>query len=80
MCGVQPCISRMIIATSGFMAFTAVFGSISALGLDASSLIIFAVLAAIVSIYKKLAKKDISPIVLIVISAVLGIVVFSVFK
>ncbi len=80
MCGVQPCISGMIIATGGFMAFTAVFGSVSALGLDASSLIIFAVLAAIILIYKKLAKKEISPIVLIVISAVLGIAIFGVFK
>lgn len=76
----QPCISGMIIATGGFMIFTAVFGNISALGLDVSSLIIFAVLAAIVPLYKKLAKKEISPIVLIVISAVLGIVVFGVFK
>lgn len=80
MLGVQPCISGMIIATGGFMAFTMVFGSVSVLGFDASSFIIFAVLTAIVMVYKKLTQKEISPIVLIVISAVLGIAVFGAFK
>ncbi len=76
MCGVKPCISGMIIATGVFMAFTTVFGSVAAIELDVSSLIILSVLAAIIPIYKKIAKNEISPIVLIVISAVLGIILF----
>ncbi len=79
MSGVKPCISGMIIATGSFMAFTAMFGSAAAVAPDIPSMIIFAVLAAAVPIFKKLSGKEISPIALIVASAILGIILFGVF-
>ncbi len=79
MCGVKPCISGMIIATGIFMAFTAIFGSVAAVAPDITSMIILVVLVGIIPIFKKLSGKEISPIALIVASAVLGIILFGVF-
>ena len=53
------------------------FGSISAPHFDLHAIIITAILAAAMFGYKHFAKKKLSPILLIVISAVAGIVVNS---
>ncbi len=74
--GIKPCIAGIILATGGYMIFSTVIGSIAAPSLDARALIIFLLLAAAVAVGKKLIKKEISPILLIVISAVLGILIY----
>lgn len=75
--GVRPCVAALIIAAGIKIGLNTLF-AISTVGGGFSpnyvGLIIFAVVAAISLIYKKIRNKKISPILLIVISAALGIV------
>jgi hypothetical protein len=50
----------------------------SAITLDVKGLTVFAIIVAVALIFKKVRKKPISPILLILISAGLGMVVYSV--
>lgn len=77
MSGVKPCIAGIILATGGYMVFTNIIGSIAAPAPDIGSVIILALLAALMIVFKLVLKKDISPILLIVISAVLGIIIYG---
>lgn len=77
--GIKPCIAGIILATGGFMIFTTTVGSIAALSLDPCALAILALLAVVMIIGKRFFKKEISPIILIVISAILGIVLYGIF-
>lgn len=80
MSGVKPCIAGVILATGGFMALQTVIGAVAAPSLDIKAIIILAVIAAAIVLYKKILKKELSPIILIVISAVLGAVVYGFFN
>ncbi len=80
MSGVKPCIAGIILAAGSFMALQAVIGAVTAPNLDIKAAVIMALLAALIILYKKILKKELSPIVLIVISAVLGIVIYGAFK
>lgn len=80
MSGIKPCIAGIILASGGFMALQTFIGAITAPSLDIKAVIILMLLAALIMLYKKILKKELSPIILIVISAVLGIVIYGVFK
>lgn len=71
--GIKPCLAGIILATGLYMAFSAIFSLEGAFIADFQTLLIFAVLIAISAIVFAVKKKNISPIVLICISAVLGI-------
>ena len=79
--GIRPSVVGLILATAGIL-FLSTFFSFSKVGdsisLDWIALAIFAVVAAVGAVYKKIKKKKISPIVLIIISAVLGGVIYSI--
>lgn len=66
--GVKPCIAGIITATGIYMLFTA-----TAFFTDLNSVIIAAILAAVYFIFLGIKKKAISPILLICVSAVLGV-------
>lgn len=75
--GIRPCIVAMIIATAISMGLAAFFGFEnvkSGAEPDYKSIIIFLILFAVSFLVKKLWKKKLSPILMIVFSAVLGIV------
>ena len=80
--GIRPAVVGLIIATASTMILSSVLGlSISGFSLEIPELIknvaIFASVAGAATLYKKLKKKKISPILLILLSGVLGLVLFS---
>lgn len=79
--GIRPCVVGLITATAltMFMSTLFSFKSIdSEFAPDVKGLIIFAVIAAAAVIYKKIKKKPLSPILLILISAGLGMALYSI--
>ena len=78
---IKPAITGLILTTSFLLCLSVVF-NFDAIGstfqLDIFSLIILAVVVTTALIYQKLKKKQISPIVLIIISGVLGIICYGV--
>lgn len=78
--GVRPCVVAMIIATAVSMALSTLFGFTdikSAIAPDYRAVIAFALLIAVHFAHKKFKKASPSPIAMIVISAVLGIVLWT---
>ena len=78
--GVKPVVVGLIVGTGLTMALSTVFGVKTVNGgfsFDYKSLIILAVIITCSILYKKFFKKKISPILLIVISAILGLILYS---
>lgn len=76
--GVRPCVAGLIVAAGIKIGLSTLF-SVTTFGggfsVNYIGLIIFAVVAATAYFYKRISDKKISPILLIVISAALGIVI-----
>lgn len=75
--GVRPCVVGMILATASVMALSSLLGFVdlsTAAEPDIESVIIFASLWCIHIIFKKVKKKTPSPILMIILSAALGII------
>ena len=81
--GLRPCVAALILGTAVTMILKTV-GGISdihtAVQFDWKPLVLFAILAGGAFAFKKLRKKAISPILLIVISAGLGMLFFGVIQ
>ena len=78
--GIRPCVVGLILATALTMLMSTLFAFKnvdSAVIPDVRGLIIFSVIAAIAVISKKIRKKPLSPILLILISAGLGVLTYS---
>jgi chromate transporter len=78
--GIRPCVVGLILATAitMFMSTAIGFSSIDdALAIDFKGIIIFAILIAISAVAKSLFKKKPSPILLILMSAGLGMLIYS---
>ena len=78
--GMRPALGGLILATAATMGLTVLFGLenvSSSFSFDWRMLIILAVIIAVPIIYKKLVKKEFSPILLIIISALFGIILFA---
>jgi chromate transporter len=79
--GVRPCVVALILATaltlllSTLLGITTVGGGFTP---DVRAIIIFAILVALSLVWKKLKKKKPSPILMILISAGLGMVFYSI--
>ena len=79
--GVRPCIVALILATAITMAFSTLLNFTTLTGgiaPDIRGIIILSVLVAISLVWKKLKKKKPSPILMILISAGLGMVFYSI--
>lgn len=78
--GVKPCVVALIFAT-GFTMLLSKLTGIGAWGdkisLDISGILIFAAVITASALWKKFRKKKISPILLIVFSALLGMALYS---
>ena len=81
LCGIRPCVVGLILATAATMLMSTLF-NFKAIGNefvpDVQGLIVFTIVVSVAVIFKAVRKKPISPIVLILISAGLGIIAYSV--
>ena len=78
--GIRPCVVGLILATAVTMFLSTAFSFKSIedpILPDVSGLILFATIVAVAEILKKIRKKPTSPILLILLSAGLGMVVYS---
>ena len=73
--GLQPTIIGIIIATGLVMCLETIFNVPTEFVADYKLLFIATILVGIIILFKKLLKKNCSPILLIVISAVLGLII-----
>lgn len=71
--GVRPCLMGMILATGIFMIYAILWKETS---FDFVGLIILMILVSVIFLYQKRKQKEFSPILLIVVSAVLGVVLY----
>lgn len=79
--GIRPVVVGLILATAITLFLSSVFSLSdlsSVLSFDLPALLIFLILCVIKPLYKRLTKKVLSPIVLIIISAALGIAFYSI--
>jgi chromate transporter len=76
--GLKPCMIGIILATGVYMILHNCLGSVAALSPDTTAVIMTAALAAVYFGSRKILKSGISPIALIGISAVAGILVYGV--
>lgn len=79
--GVRPCVIGLILATALTLLLSTLFALKnieSTVKADVKGLIIFTIIALIATITKKIRKRPLSPILLILISAGLGIVMYSI--
>ena len=75
--GLKPCIIGLVMATGVFMVITHCMSLTAGFAIDWKALLLTVILAAVLYCSKPLLKKKISPISLIIISAVLGIVGYA---
>ena len=78
--GIRPVVVGLIIATAITMVLTVIISLetvYSAISFDWKALVIFIFVAAVHFIYKRTRKKAISPILLIIISAILGMIFYG---
>ena len=79
--GVRPCVVALILATAVTMLLSTLLGITTVSGgvaPDVRGIVILAILAAIALIFKKIKKKKPSPIWMILLSAGLGMVLYSI--
>ena len=75
--GLKSCVIGVILATGAYMILAHVFSEAGAVPVDFTALILTIVLAAIYYGSRKIRKKGISPVGLIGISALMGILVYG---
>ena len=76
--GLKPCVIGIVLATGIYMTAANCFGTISSPGFNLQGVIVTAILAGSIFAYRHFRKKKLSPIMLIIISAAAGIVVYGV--
>ena len=76
--GLKPCVIGIVLATGIYMVVNNCFGSVSALSANYQAIIITAILVASMFGYKHFKKKKLSPVLLIVLSSVAGMVIYGI--
>ena len=76
--GLKPCVIGIVLATGIYMVVNNCFGSVSALSANYQAIIITAIVVASMFGYKHFKKKKLSPVLLIVLSAVAGMVIYGI--
>ena len=74
--GLKPCVIGIVLATGIYMVLGNCFGTFSAININVQAIAITVLLAISMFGYKYFAKKKLSPIGLIVLSAIFGIIIF----
>ena len=75
--GLKPCVIGIVLAMGIYLTLTGCLGAIPAVTPDLRAAVITLTLAAAAIGYKKIAKKKLSPIVLILLSAALGAGIYA---
>ena len=75
--GVKPCVIGIILATGIVMSLSSVMSFAGGFALDWKAAVIAGIVAAVVLVWRLIKKKKASPIALIVISAILGIIIYG---
>lgn len=78
--GVRPCVVGLILSTAVIMGMSTLFGFSSVgdgVSADGKGIFLLALLTAVGLLYRKLRKKQISPLLMIALSAVLGMVLYG---
>lgn len=78
--GVRPCVVGLILSTAVIMGMSTLFGFSSVgdgISADGKGIFLLALLTAVGLLYRKLRKKQISPLLMIALSAVLGVVLYG---
>ena len=76
--GLKPCVIGIVLATGIYMVFGNCFCAISALRVNLRAVMVTAILVASKFGYKHFKKKKLSPIPLIVIAAMVGVIVYGI--
>ncbi|MBR4040447.1 MAG: chromate transporter [Clostridia bacterium] len=76
--GVKPCVTGVVLATGIYMILNNCFGLKGGFSPDWRSIVLSAVLGAVMFGSKAVLKKKTSPIVLIMVSAVLGVMAYGI--
>lgn len=81
LCGIRPVVSGLIVATGAMLVVTVITGLEKVgdtMAFDWRAAVTFSVVAAVSLIYKRIAKKSLSVIILILVSAVIGMLLYGV--
>lgn len=76
--GVKPCVIGIVLATGIHLVFSSCIKFTYDIRVDLASIIILSVLVVVMFFYRHMTKKKLSPILLIVVSAVTGILVYGI--
>ena len=76
--GLKPCVIGIILATGLYLLISNCITISTDIGIDIQAVVILFVLLTAMCIYKKITKKKMPPIMLIVVSAVVGGIVCSI--
>lgn len=76
--GITPCVIGIILAIGGYMVFQNCFGCLSGFAPDWKAMLLTALLALVCFGYQRVRKKPISPITLILVAAVFGMIGYSI--
>ena len=74
--GLKPCVIGIVLATGIYMVLGNCFGTISGIKVNMQAICITALLVTSIFGYKYFSKKKLSPIGLIILSAIFGIIIF----
>ena len=75
--GLKPCVIGIVLATGIYMVLGNCLGAFSAIRVNMQAIIITVLLFAAIFGYKHFAKKKLSPIILIIVSAIAGVIVYG---
>ena len=74
--GLKPCVIGIVLATGIYMVISNCLGIIFEINVNIQAIIISVLLLSSMIGYKRIAKKKLSPIMLIILSAIAGIIVY----
>jgi len=74
--GLKPCVIGIVLATGIYMIISNCLGIIFEINVNIQAIIISVLLLSSMIGYKRIAKKKLSPIMLIILSAIAGIIVY----
>ena len=75
--GIKPCVMGVILATGISLALEITTGLPGKLSLDFASILLLVLLISVSAIYRRWKKKELSPILLIIFAATLGIILYG---
>ena len=78
MAAIVPCVTGIILSTGLYMTYEALASEGLSAGVDLTALLIAAILILVMNLWAFLRKKPISPILFIVIAAVLGMLLYGI--